>query len=111
MAVPVFSDKEPGDGDEDSGLAELIPQYFALCRRDLENLRGAVAAGEFDKIRVLGHNLKGSGGAYGFPEISQLGSRLELAGKTQDESEAKEGIGDLAEFLNSRDLQKSQKTG
>jgi HPt (histidine-containing phosphotransfer) domain-containing protein len=91
------------DDDEDIGLAELLPQYFALCRDDLESLRACLEAGQFDKIRVLGHNLKGSGGAYGFPELSQLGGHLESAGKTHDGPAARESIEQLSEFLNSRE--------
>jgi HPt (histidine-containing phosphotransfer) domain-containing protein len=93
-----------GDEDnEDIGLAELLPQYFALCRDDLESLRACLKAGQFDKIRVLGHNLKGSGGAYGFPELSQLGAHLESAGKTHDHAAALESIGQLSDFLDSRE--------
>jgi HPt (histidine-containing phosphotransfer) domain-containing protein len=103
MVVPVFGNEAHGDDEEDAGLAELIPQYFELCRRDLESLRIALKARQFDEIRVLGHNLKGSGGAYGFPELSRLGARLESAGKSHDDTTARESVEQLSEFLNNRE--------
>ena len=103
MAVPP-GDEEHEDEEDDFGLTELIPQYFALCRRDLQNLRAALDEKQFDQIRVLGHNLKGSGGAYGFPGLSEIGARIETAAKAGNESEAREGVEQLAEFLKSRDV-------
>jgi len=92
----------PGEEEDDFGLAEILPQYFALCQRDLLNLRDALDQNDFEKVRVLGHNLKGSGGAYGLPEISEIGSSLEESGKLQDTSLAKTGVDRLAAFLSVR---------
>jgi HPt (histidine-containing phosphotransfer) domain-containing protein len=84
---------------EDFPLNDLLPQYFALCRRDLERLRAASESRQFGEIRVLGHNLKGSGGAYGFPELSRIGANIELAAKSGDDSTVRVGIDQLAAFL------------
>jgi histidine phosphotransfer protein HptB len=94
--------------DDDFSLADLIPQYFALCRRDLLNLRAAIESKEFDQVRVLGHNLKGSGGAYGFPELSEIGAQIESAAKTQDTGKAGSGVARLAEFLSARNTAPDQ---
>jgi HPt (histidine-containing phosphotransfer) domain-containing protein len=90
---------QPGHEEDDFGLAEILPQYFALCRRDLLNLREALARHDFEKIRVLGHNLKGSGGAYGFPDVTDIGASLEASGKTQDAPLAQSAVDRLAGFL------------
>lgn len=93
---------QPRGEEDDFGIAEIVPQYFALCQRDLLNLRDALDQNDFERVRVLGHNLKGSGGAYGFPEISEIGSSLEVSGKLQDTSLAKTGVDRLAAFLIAR---------
>jgi HPt (histidine-containing phosphotransfer) domain-containing protein len=93
---------QPGEEEDDFGIAEIVPQYFALCQRDLLNLRDALDQNDFEKVRVLGHNLKGSGGAYGFPEITEIGSSLEASGKLHDTSLAKTGVDRLAAFLSAR---------
>ncbi len=88
------------NGDEEEFmLTGLLPQYFALCRRDLEHLQRALHDGIFDEIRIVGHNLKGSGGAYGFPELSQMGLEIEAASKTGDREALQRQIEGLADFL------------
>lgn len=93
----------PPAEDDDSVLAELLPQYFDLCRRDLVQLRDALAQNDFEKVRVLGHNLKGSGGAYGFPNLTEIGASLETSGKTQDGGLARSATDRLAEFLSAQE--------
>jgi HPt (histidine-containing phosphotransfer) domain-containing protein len=93
---------ERREEEDDFGIAEILPQYFALCQCDLLNLRDALDQNDFEKVRVLGHNLKGSGGAYGLPEISEIGSSLEASGKLHDTSLAKTGVDRLAAFLSVR---------
>jgi HPt (histidine-containing phosphotransfer) domain-containing protein len=89
------------DEEEDFGLSEILPQYFDLCRRDLLHLQLALEENDFERVRVLGHNLKGSGGAYGFPDLTEIGASLETSGKSQDPTLAKSATERLAEFLNS----------
>jgi HPt (histidine-containing phosphotransfer) domain-containing protein len=92
--------QEAYENDEpDLDIAELIPQYFALCRRDLDKLRDAFLQRQFVQVRMLGHNLKGSGGAYGFPELSEIGAAIEAAGKAGDETAVRAGIDQFAGFL------------
>jgi hypothetical protein len=47
----------------------------------------------------LGHQLKGSGEGYGFPEITRAGAAVELAAATTDEDEIRRQILALAAFL------------
>jgi HPt (histidine-containing phosphotransfer) domain-containing protein len=36
---------------------------------------------DFDRLRTLGHNMKGSATGYGFPVLSEIGASLESAAK------------------------------
>jgi HPt (histidine-containing phosphotransfer) domain-containing protein len=85
--------------DDNFDVSDLLPQYFGLCRRDLEDLRIACHGGDFVRARRLGHNLKGSGGAYGFPEITQIGADIETAAKANDPTGIREGTEKLSTFL------------
>jgi HPt (histidine-containing phosphotransfer) domain-containing protein len=89
---------DPNDPYE-FALTDLLPQYFALCRRDLEHIRKALQRGIFDEIRIVGHNLKGSGGAYGFPELSEMGLAIETAAKANDREVLQKKIQQVADFL------------
>jgi HPt (histidine-containing phosphotransfer) domain-containing protein len=93
---------DPNDEDE-FALTDLLPQYFALCRRDLEHLQRALQDGIFDDIRIVGHNLKGSGGAYGFPELSEMGLSIETAAKAQHRQVLQKQIQRFADFLNAHE--------
>ena len=52
----------------------------AFSARDAR-VGGLAAGGNLDEIRKLGHNMKGSGTAYGFSEITRLGAAIETAAK------------------------------
>jgi HPt (histidine-containing phosphotransfer) domain-containing protein len=60
-----------------SELMTYLPEYLDSTRAQLADAMAALDRGDRDPLRVLGHNLKGSGGSFGLQEISRLGSRLE----------------------------------
>ncbi|HKW97002.1 MAG TPA: ATP-binding protein [Bryobacteraceae bacterium] len=81
------------------GIEEAIPLFLDITRNDLETLRSALGDQNFSKIRAMGHDLKGTGGGYGFDEISAIGKRLEDAAKAADKSEVEKQIRELASYL------------
>jgi HPt (histidine-containing phosphotransfer) domain-containing protein len=61
-----------------------IPQnvvlgYLNNCRRNLPALKEAIARRDYEHMRVFGHKMKGVGGAYGFPALSEAGAVIEQA--------------------------------
>jgi HPt (histidine-containing phosphotransfer) domain-containing protein len=62
-----------------SAATALRPRFLERRRRDVGTLRAALERGDFETIGTLGHNLRGNGVSYGFPDISAMGARLELA--------------------------------
>jgi len=62
-----------------SSLAELVPGFLESRRRDVEKIAAALERSDFDNVRVLGHNMKGSGAGYGFSRITEIGASLEQA--------------------------------
>ncbi len=61
----------------DPTIADLIPEYLEDRRAEVATLRGHLARGDLESIRVLAHNLAGSGEPYGFPKLTELGRALE----------------------------------
>jgi hypothetical protein len=47
----------------------------------------------------LGHNLKGTGAAYGFAEITEIGAAIEAAAKQADRDVIAERAAALARYL------------
>jgi HPt (histidine-containing phosphotransfer) domain-containing protein len=83
----------------DPDIADLIPMYVRRRHADLAKAREALAAGDLETLRIMGHSMKGSGGGYGFDGISEIGARMETAGKEADASAAQGVIAELADYL------------
>lgn len=73
----------------------LIVQYLNRRKADVDRLQDALNAGDFDLIRVAGHNMSGSGAAYGLNRVSEVGAALEQAAKSSDSA----GIDSLIDQL------------
>ncbi len=83
----------------DSDLQDLIPDYLENREKDLLAFKQALKKNNFDKIAVLGHSMKGSGGGYGFNDLSNIGRAIEKAAKNRDKESVRRSITDLTEFL------------
>ena len=84
----------------DPEIEEIVPICLQSRRDDVEPLSKALEEGDFETIRLLGHNMKGSGGGYGFDAITDIGQSLEQAAKNQSSREIKRLVEELASYLN-----------
>ncbi len=84
----------------DPEIEELIPNYLSSLQKTSENLTMALKVKDFDTCRRLGHNLKGSGGSYGFHFVSECGKFIELAAKDRQATVLERNIQELLEYLN-----------
>ena len=78
---------------------KLMARYLERRVNDLEVLELALAEADFETIYLTGHNLYGSGSAYGLDEISRLGKGLERAAESGDAEKIRAQLGDLATFV------------
>lgn len=85
-------------------LRELIPRFLAHRRREIDELRAALACSDAETVRRLGHGLKGVGGGYGFDEITRLGGDLERAAREGRLDAAQALVGELAAYLDSVEI-------
>jgi signal transduction histidine kinase/HPt (histidine-containing phosphotransfer) domain-containing protein len=79
-------------------LADLAEDYLDNRRADAEALREAAQTGDFAGARRRGHNMKGSGAGYGFPQVSELGKRIESAADAGDAAAITRWADALAEY-------------
>ena len=80
--------------------AELTPQYLKNCRRDLLLMQEALERADYATLDLLGHNLRGSGGAFGFQGLSDIGTSVEAAAKEGDAVASRSGVVELSDYLN-----------
>jgi len=50
----------------------------------VQKLEDALQSADYEGVRILGHNMKGVGGGYGFDAITDIGMSLEQAAKEKD---------------------------
>jgi CheY-like chemotaxis protein/anti-sigma regulatory factor (Ser/Thr protein kinase) len=81
------------------GLEQIAPQYLKLRKEEAPRLAELLQSREFDPIRVLAHNMKGTGSAYGLPVLTQMGAAIESAAKASDEAALRAQIRTLGEYL------------
>jgi HPt (histidine-containing phosphotransfer) domain-containing protein len=65
-------------------LEQLVTRFLRRKEDELARLRQALSGADFETIRKLGHDLKGAGEGFGFPELSILGAKFELAARAAD---------------------------
>jgi CheY-like chemotaxis protein/HPt (histidine-containing phosphotransfer) domain-containing protein len=85
--------------DPDPEIAHLVPGFLAGRRHDVQTVLHALTDSDYDAIRRVGHMLKGTGGAYGFDGISEIGSRLEEGAERQDFDQIRETVAALDSYL------------
>ena len=65
-------------------FAALVEGYLANQRLEVDELKRALAASDFPRLRTIGHNLAGTGTSFGFPELTRLGRLLEASARAED---------------------------
>jgi len=88
----------------DEDLQDLIPGYLENRRKDIAAIAEALSRGDYEKIRVIGHSMKGSGGGYGFDAITAIGRGIEEAAKAHDGEKIRGGAAELDAYLKSVDI-------
>ncbi|MFI5108296.1 MAG: ATP-binding protein [Terriglobales bacterium] len=83
----------------DEELAAIVPRFLSNVRKNPAAIAAALARGDYDTVRSLGHNMKGTGASFGLPQISALGDRLERAAKEQNADSVLAANSELAQFL------------
>lgn len=80
-------------------LEDLIPVFMKNRAKEVDTLRAAVAAGDFEQLRQLGHRMKGVGNSYGFAHVSTLGKRIEDGAKASDKAALQACVDEYADYL------------
>lgn len=84
---------------DDPFARRLLNQYLERRKTDLQRLRVALTEKDFSSIQLTGHNLFGSGAAYGLEEVSALGKKLEQAAKSEQADQISTLVDELERFV------------
>ena len=90
------------DDFDDDEWAEMQEMYINHTFKELTGIKENLESIAFDSLRTFGHNIKGSGGMYGFNEITNMGAEIESASKQENLEEIKSNLDKLEVFLKSK---------
>jgi len=83
----------------DPRIADLVPRFVQNARRDAAQARAALEARDLDRVRSIGHTLRGSASSYGFDTLARLGALLEHAARNEDVDSARRVAMRLVDYL------------
>ena len=83
----------------DKDLEDLIPVFMKNRHKEVEALRVALAAADFEQLRQLGHRMKGVGNSYGFERVSTLGKHIEDGARSGDRATLQASISEYHDYL------------
>ncbi len=80
-------------------MADRTPAYLENCRLNVIDMLSALDCGDFEAVIILGHNLRGSGGGFGFQTITDIGAGLEQAADLSDSAVSRRWVSELSSYL------------
>lgn len=63
---------------DDEAVADILPLFVNNVPKYLENLTAAIREGNWVQAARVCHDLKGTAGGYGYPDIGKVAAELEL---------------------------------
>jgi len=83
----------------ESDLEDLVPEFIEHKRENAEEILGCLQKGDYEKITMFGHRMKGAGAGYGFDFITEMGKVIEQGGKDRNDEQIKKSVDDLVAYL------------
>ncbi len=83
-AAPAEPERIVSELADDPEIAEIIPEFVESLDGQLRAIRQAVSGKSFDDVRRAAHKLKGAGGGYGYPVLTDVAAAVEKHAKAGD---------------------------
>jgi CheY-like chemotaxis protein len=84
-------------------FADRIPAYLQNCRQNVVVMLDALDRVDFETVMSLGHQMRGSGGAYGFQAITDISAALQEAAEGADANVSRKCVEELSSYLDGID--------
>ena len=83
----------------DKELEDLVPVFMKNRHKEVETLKAALAAADFEQLRQVGHRMKGVGNSYGFAHVSVFGKQIEEGARSGDRAGISARITEYQDYL------------
>lgn len=87
-----------------SDLADLIPFFLETRQQDINGLIKGLQVNDFGSLRTIGHGMRGTGGSFGFHQISAMGAIIEEAAAVGDAQTVREQLVALQSYLSRAEI-------
>lgn len=82
---------------EDESFEDIVIQFVEGLSDRVKTMEDALRSSDFEALRVAAHQLKGSGGGYGYPILTEMATVLEEQAKNQSMDECQQEFEKLKE--------------
>ncbi|MGB8313930.1 MAG: ATP-binding protein, partial [Aestuariivirga sp.] len=103
-AAPLSSAEESSQPDvmakpRNPKFSDRAPLFLQNCRQNVLVMQQALDEADFSTVVVLAHGMRGAGGMFGFPAITDIGAALQEAAECSDTSGSRKWVGELSGYL------------
>lgn len=88
----------------DEEIKDIVPLFIENKYKDIEKILKCLEKNDYDTIRRMGHNIKGTAGGYGFKQIMEIGIDIEKFAIEKNEEAISKRINDLLNYLNNLEI-------
>jgi CheY-like chemotaxis protein len=81
------------------GFETLSRNYLASRRKEISRLKDLPSGQGLNELRVFGHNMKGTGVSFGFPELTRFGAAIQEAAKACDTIKLADNLHEADEYV------------
>ncbi|HWF46574.1 MAG TPA: response regulator [Bryobacteraceae bacterium] len=81
------------------GFEQLSRNYISSRKREISRMRELAPGQGMTELRVFGHNMKGTGTSFGFPELTKLGAAIEEAAKSSNTAQLANHLLKVSEYV------------
>jgi CheY-like chemotaxis protein/HPt (histidine-containing phosphotransfer) domain-containing protein len=89
----------------DADLEDLVPGFLEKKQEELEELRGSLAEKNFERVRQLGHKLKGTFNMYGFESLSDACAAIESAAVQEEDGIISDQLDVIDDFMENMSIE------
>ena len=90
------------DDFDDDEWAEMQTKYVTHILNEIPKIKAALNSKDCQALRIFGHNIKGSGGMYGFDDITDIGFKIETLAKAEDFNSLEVIVAELEKNINAK---------
>ena len=85
---------------EDESFTGIVVQFVEGLSKRMTTMEGALRQADFEALRAAAHQLKGSGGGYGYPVLTEVAAELEKRAKARTLEDCTKCVDELKELFN-----------